>query len=188
MEPTSQSANTHPHSINWPFLTHGCEAPDTLHSQQAQLGQGSRKQGEETRCSTSPWAMTLGGALWTGKTNVQYISTSVEASCLSHHHRKDLVQVNYHQMTGWSGQQYQTWVSVMASAVSKSNTPWWQYWTILGKQKSILLSRLFTFHSYCHMGQLSKHYSDWAKRLAGWHLQGRSSWGITYQVDALGWG
>lgn len=129
------------------------------------------------------------GVLWargwwhqTGKTNhVQYISISVEANHLSHHHREDLAQLNYHQMTGWSGQQYQTWDSVMACAVSKSNTPWWQYRIILGKQKSILLSRLFTLSSHCHVGQLREHYSDWAKRQAGSHLQGRSSWGITYQ-------
>lgn len=143
----------------------------------------------ETRCPMSPWGMTPEGALQTGKTNhVQYITISVEANRLSHHHREDLVQLNYHQMTGWSGQQYQTWVSVMASAVSKSNTPWWQYWIILGNQKSILLSRLFTLSSHCHVGQLSKHYSGRAKRQAGWHLQGRSLEESLIRVDTLGWG
>lgn len=54
----------------------------------------------ETRCPMSPWGTTPEGALRTGKTNrVQYITISVEANRLSHHHREDLVQLNYHQMT-----------------------------------------------------------------------------------------
>lgn len=149
------------------------------------------KCGNNTRCPMSPWVTTPEGALQIGKTNqVQYISISLEANCLSHYHciREDLVQLNYHQMTGWSGQQYQAWDSVMACAVSKSNTPWWQYWIILGKQKFILLSRLFTLSSHCHVGQLSKHNSDRAKRQAGWHLQGRSLEESLIRVDTLGWG
>lgn len=141
------------------------------------------KCGNKTRCPMSPWVTTPEGALQIGKTNqVQYISISLEANRLSHYHciREDLVQLNYHQMTGWSGQQYQTWDSVMACAVSKSNTPWWQYWIILGKQKFILLSRLFTLSSHCHVGQLSKHNSDRAE--TSWLTStGQISWGITYQ-------
>lgn len=150
MGATSQSADTPPIISNLAFLTHNCKAkaPNSTtglywHTTFSANSVSCPKtmlfvtviHGDETRCSMSPWVMTLEGALWTVKTNtVQYISISVEANRLSYQHRKDLVQLNCHQMTGWSRKQYQTWVSVMASTISMLNTSQCQYWIYLANR------------------------------------------------------